>query len=197
MVVSTGETVLRSFFLLLVLLTLAGCGSAPSRVYTPEEIAKLSMIYGYIDMKDAPTSLGNVQLRRMRPVEDAPFYRAGVKEGYFLRINLPDGAYKVTSIGGTRGSTVYTFNMETQGKGDMDREVTRPGAYFAGAWKFKLHKKGLLQQDEFDLEPLASPGEREVLEKLLKLDLGMGTEAETAAWRKRMEQRLAELKRRK
>lgn len=149
-------------------------------------------MFGFIDMSDAPSNLTQVQMKRMRPVVDAPYYDFGVKDGLFYRVEVPNGSYKFTKITGVKWNTVYRYRLEAQGKGDLDREIQRPGLYFVGAWKYKPHKKGWFQQDEFELIPASTPSEREVLEAILAVPVW--DKPAVLPWKKRIEARVADLK---
>lgn len=160
---------LRIAGVLCLFLLLASC-SPPIPKSPPvagAEVERMSMVFGYIDMADAPSNLTQVQMKRMRPLDDKPYYGFGVKDGLFYRIDVPRGAYKFTKITGVKWNTVYNYKLEAQGKGDLDQNVQKPDLYFAGAWNYKPHKKGWFQQDEFELTPASSPSEREVLERIL------------------------------
>ncbi|MGH8727368.1 MAG: hypothetical protein ACREV9_04245 [Burkholderiales bacterium] len=179
-----------------ILLLLSSCASAPppSAPVSEAEAETMSFIYGYLDMKDAPSDVKGVWMQRMRPIEDLPYFGFGVHDGYFYRPNVPNGAYKFTEFRGNGflGSGLFIYSMQGQGKGDLDREINKPSFYFVGAWKYKAHKKGWFEQDEFELLSISAPSERQVLEKILLA--GDWDRPSSRVWRKKVEKRLAELK---
>lgn len=149
-------------FALLAVLALSGCSTPTPRFDKPPE-PNLSLVYGHIDMEDAPTKLSWVALKMVRPVVKEPYYNFWVRDGSFFRANVRQGSYKFESFGG--GNTTYLFPK--QGKGVLDRQIERPGLYYVGSYKFKKISKGLFRSDEFDLVPTDSPSELELLKKIV------------------------------
>lgn len=177
---------------LIVLLALATPTHA-KKGYLKEEPEQpdLSIVFGYFDMEDAPVNVKWVQMKRLRPKTDKPYYGFWVDKGLFYRASVPPGTYKFTSFGGHSNlkNASYTFDFPDQGRGDMDRVIKKQGVYFVGAYRYnKIKKTGMFRPGKFDLEPANSPTERELLLKLLEY-------AKHPAWKRLIDQRLKELSR--
>ncbi|MDH5649024.1 MAG: hypothetical protein OEY67_05145 [Gammaproteobacteria bacterium] len=172
--------------LLTILLATAGCSTTPS--LDEPEGNQPSMIYGHIDMEDAPCKLGWVTMKQMRPKTDKPYYNFWIDEGTFFRINVPPGTYKFDEFGGAPrfGNTIYTFSFPDQGKGEMDRQIKRQGLYYVGSYKYKKIKTRFWQQGKFDLEKTKGPSEKEILQKILPY-------AKHPFWIKKINERLKQL----
>lgn len=178
---------LRTLALLMVsALVLAGC-STSGPLKKPDGPG-LSIVFGYIDMDDAPVNLQWISMKQMQPRSDKPYYNFYVDDGMFYRAHVPPGAYKFWEFGGHSGwkNTSYTFSFPTQGKGDMDRQVTGQGVYFAGCYKYRKVKTGFFKPGEFDLEPMGGSCEKEMLARLEKW-------AADPEWKRLVAARLAEL----
>jgi hypothetical protein len=168
-------------FALLAALALSGCSTPTPKFVKPEE-PNLSLVFGYIDMEEAPTKLKWVALKMVRPVVKEPYYNFWVREGAFFRSHVRQGSYKFEDFGG--GNTRYIF--PSQGKGVMDRQITTPGLYYVGSYKFKKISRGIFRTDEFDLVPTNSPSELELLKKIVGY-------AEDDYWKAMIQRRIREL----
>lgn len=146
---------------LLAALALTSC-STPAPKFEKPTKPGLSLVFGHIDMKDAPTGIRWVDMRRVRPVAEKDVYYFWVVDGTFLRSHVPEGTYKLTQFGGGK----YTYSFPAQGKGDLDRQITKPGVYYVGSYKYKKIPRGLFRDDQFDLIPTDSPSELELLKKI-------------------------------
>lgn len=173
--------------LILAGLFLAGCSSTPELAEPEGE--QPSLVFGHIDMSDAPTDLGWVSMKRMRPLTETPYYGFWVVDGTFFVSNTPPGTYKFVNFGGHSGwkNMNATYSFPGQGKGELDREIQRQGLYYVGSWKYKKIKTGIFQADKFDLVRVNTPTERELLERILPY-------AKHDFWKKAIERRVRELK---
>lgn len=174
--------------LIVAALAASGCGSTPE-ITPPEDKESTSLVFGHLDMSDAPSDLDWVWMKRMRPVTDTPYFSFWTVDGTFFRGNVPPGTYKFTKFGGHSGwkNTTYNYNFPDQGKGELDRQVGSNGLYYVGSWRYKKIKTSFWKPDQFDLERVKSPTERELLERMLPYAKG-------AHWRGMIERRLRELK---
>lgn len=172
----------------LIGLLLAGCASTPE-LTSPEGRNDLSLVFGYVDMSDAPSKLDFVWMKRMRPVEDKPYYSFWTVDGMFFRANVPPGTYKFDKFGGHSGwkNTTYNYRFPEQGKTELDRQIAKPGIYYVGSYRYKEIKTSFWKPDNWDLERVNSPSERELLEKMLPY-------AKHEHWKKLIQNRIAELK---
>jgi hypothetical protein len=171
---------------------LAGCASnEPGRsIDDPTN----SLVFGYVDMADAPTSVDVVRLRQVAPPppDDRAFWRMGVRDGMFYNSYLPSGSYILASLYGSswwRGEYQYNFPRQ-QGGGDTAVRADKPGIYFLGSFKYKSVKTGFLEAAKFDIERVNSPTEAELLQRMLDKD----QELAKSTWGDKIRQRLARLK---
>ncbi len=150
------------------LLVLAGCAS----LELPEqENAQQSLVVGYLDMSDAPASLGWIQAKQLRPQTDAPYFSFAVNNGLFYNSYMEPGVYKLNKFGGQGGifgGTRYEFQFPAQGKGLLDFELKTPGVHYIGAFKYVTVKTGFFEQGKFDIAPADKPTEQEALSRVLK-----------------------------
>lgn len=181
---------LQSYRLLLISLmsaSLAACGSP--KLVAPEGDGE-SLVYGYIDMDEAPTRLDWVSMKRMRPLTKTPYYNFWVVDGVFFRGSVQPGVYKFDQFGGHSGwkNLNASYAFPSQGKGELDREITQPGLYFVGAYSYKKVKTGFFEAGKFDLVSSNKPTEREILQKILPY-------AKHEHWKDMIEKRLREMPR--
>jgi hypothetical protein len=150
--------------------------SACSGAVVPEPIGPNdSIVYGHIDMSDAPVGLQWVSIRQYTPPTDSPYWSAGVRDGTFWQWYLKPGAYGVESFGGSGYNSQYSFNMPRQA-GTMRLIIKEPGIYFLGSYKYKPIKTGFFEQGKYDLEQVKKPTEAEVIQQLLPLVKGTTVE---------------------
>lgn len=153
-------------FLGLLALLVAGCASDP---VDPKD-QSLSLVYGYIDMADAPSSLGWVNIK-LYDGKNTGYLVSGHK-GLFFHIGVEPGPYQVERFGRDAGffsNTDYTYNFGTRGRNESAIKVDKPGVYFMGAYKFIDVPTGWFQQDKFRMERTKTPTERELLTKVLAI----------------------------
>jgi hypothetical protein len=140
-------------------LLLAAC-SSNSPVSSTDE--SLSLVYGYFDMKDAPTKVQWVGLKQYGGKE-AGTYRLGVEDGLFFHVGVEPGSYQVDKFGGSsflRGD--YVYNYGGKGRNSTAVRIQRPGVYFLGAHRY-VSVKG-----KFEMQPAKAPSEKEILQRLVK-----------------------------
>lgn len=160
---------------LLVLLTVivsvgfvAGCGV---RLHNPPDDMR-SLVYGYIDMEDAPTKLGYATIKQVKPKTKKPYWPSGSDgTGLFWHEKLPLGSYQLVAFGGShwfKGS--YHYDIPEYGKNDTAVVIKKTGLYYMGSYKYE--KAGSFFNPKFELIKVNSPSEKAVLEKLLLLSSG-------------------------
>lgn len=166
-------------------LMLSACGG--TRPFKKSIQQEESLVFGYIDMDEAPCSLDWVDMKRLQPKTDKPYYGFAVKDGMFYRTYTPPGVYKFDAFGGSSfiRNANYTFKFP-QGKGEMDREIKKTGIYYVGSYKYVKVKTGFFQPGKFDYERVQRPTEKELLERLLLI-------ADHPEWRGAIRQRIKEL----
>jgi hypothetical protein len=147
------------------LFLLAACAS--SNPVDPNDRTR-SVVYGYIDMEDASSSLGWVYIKDYS-AEDRGF-RAAVDDGVFYHLGIPPGPYQVDSFGRSAtwwSNTNYTYEFGGQGRNQTAVRIKRPGLYFVGAYKYVAVSTGWLEQGKFEMKKVKRPSEREILAKVL------------------------------
>ena len=88
----------------------AGCGGGGHGRSIDD--AGNSLVFGYVDMADAPTKVSGVQIRQVAPPTDKPFWGTDVRDGMFYTAYLPQGSYMLASLYGSsfwRGEHQYNF----------------------------------------------------------------------------------------
>jgi len=172
----------------LMLGLLAGCASSgPTRdINDPTN----SLVFGYIDMDDAPTKVSSAWMVQVAPPSDAPYWGLGVSKGLFYNSYLPPGSYQLSKFGGSgffAGQHEYSFPR--QGNKTALR-ITKPGIYFIGAYKYKKVKTSFFSQGRFAIEKINKPTEAELLKRILEED----SDIRDSAWASKIRARLAQLK---
>jgi hypothetical protein len=155
---------LRSLTVLLVVLV-AGCGG--KSVSGDDET--LSLVYGFFDMKDAPTKLEWVGLKQYAGGTGGT-YTISARDGLFFHVGIEPGSYQIDKFGGAgfiRGEYVYNFGGK--GRNSTAIRIQKPGVYFVGAHRYVNHAgKGIFTPDKFSMEPLKAPSEKEVLQRVIR-----------------------------
>lgn len=144
---------------------ITGCSTAP----VSENDETLSLVFGYFDMNNAPTKAQWVGLKQYGG-KDAGTYRLSVQDGLFFHVGIEPGSYQVDKFGGSsfwRGEYVYNFGGK--GRNATATRLQKPGVYFLGAYRYVNHSgKGFFDPAQFDMEPVKTPTEKELLERVVK-----------------------------
>lgn len=175
-----------ALFFIFVFSSLVFTGCAP-RLYNPVDNSR-ALVYGYIDMEDAPTGLSFVNFKQVLPKTKEPFWHGGTDgKGLFWQEQLPPGTYQLVSFGGSSfwRNANYTYSMPEFEKNETAVKIKGPGMHYVGTYKFK--KEGTFFSPKFDLIKSRAPSEKEVLEKLLPMSAG-------TPWEGRIRNRIRELK---
>lgn len=173
---------------LIALGLLASCASiGPTRdINDPTN----SLVFGYINMDDAPTGVKSAWLRQVAPPSDTPYWGLGVNNGLFYNSYLPLGSYQLSKFSGSGFFTgEHGYNFPRQGN-ETALRITKPGIYFLGSFKYKKVKSGLFEQGKFSIEKINKPTETELLKRILDED----SEIKKSAWDSKIRTRLAQLK---
>ena len=153
---------LKRFSLVVVAASLAACAGVP---VDPNDTSR-SVIFGYIDMDEAPTSVDWVFIQQYDGTSDG--YSVGADKGLFYHLGVTPGPYQVTQFGGSgflAGEVIYNF--PDSGRNETALIVEEPGAYFAGSFGYQKIKTGFFEQKQFDIQPTTSPTEAEILQRVL------------------------------
>jgi hypothetical protein len=148
---------------------LAGCASGGS-VDSKDET--LSLVYGYFDMKDAPTKVEWVSLKQydLQGKQEGA-YQINAKDGLFFHIGIEPGSYQVDKFGGGGGflSTPVEYNFGGKGRNATAVRVQKPGVYFVGVHKYVDRPgKGFFSADKFEMQPAKAPSEKELLRQVIQ-----------------------------
>lgn len=173
----------------LAILSMVGAGCATGwHSITKEDVAQsdVSLVYGYIDMSDAPSPMDYFSVKQTAP-SDGGEYDFGVQNGLFIYQAMPPGTYQLDEFGGTSVSRFLIFTLDSTlhrysfmnpdminpdlgKKSDLSAheefKIDKPGLYYLGSYKFIRLKK---DEDDFDLKPLGNPGEGQVLQMVLEM----------------------------
>ncbi|MGH7255233.1 MAG: hypothetical protein ACREI3_05590, partial [Nitrospirales bacterium] len=133
-----------------------------------------SFVFGYIDMQDADPGLDWVTFQQLAPVAKDPDIPGRARDGIFYLENVALGSYQVYDFGGrgggffAKGNLYATYPVSfpvSRQSGFMRVKVEKPGVYFLGSYKYVSVKGSRFTTSYvYDLEPLKTPTEREVLE---------------------------------
>jgi hypothetical protein len=148
-----------------------------------------SLVFGYIDMGDAPTKVSGASIMQVAPPTDKPYWGMDVRDGLLYTYYLPPGSYQLASISGSsfwRGNHRYSFPR--QGNEQAVR-ITKPGIYFLGSYRYVGVKTGFFEGGKFDIERVDTPTEAELLRRILE-----DKEIKGSAWEAKIRQRLSQLK---
>lgn len=157
--------IIRSWLLIgLLPLVLLGCVTTKVDPNDPTR----SVIFGYIDMSDAPTSVSSVRLKRYDGQDMG--YTVPAYKGVFYHVGVQPGPYQVDTFSGSgffAGDVIYDFGGK--GRNATATIVRDPGVYFMGAHKYSKVKTGFFEQGKFDMKKVARPSEKEILTGVLNL----------------------------
>ncbi len=129
-----------------------------------------SLVFGYIDMSDAPTKVDGAWLQQVSAPTDASYWSMGVENGLFYNPFIQPGTYQLSKFSGTgvmAGPHEYQFPR--QGRNETAVTIDRPGLYFLGSFKYVTAQKGgMFKQGKFSIQPTAEPTEAELLRRMLQ-----------------------------
>lgn len=167
---------------------LSGCGMfGPKRdLNDPSN----SLVIGYIDMDDAPTSISGGWVKQVAPPTEEPYWGLSADDGMLFNSYLPPGSYVLDSVMGSaffKGKHEYGFSQQDAA---VQIRISKPGIYFLGAFKYKTVKTGFFEAGKFNIERISHPTEAELLKRLLENN----REIRNSVWGERIRARLAQLK---
>jgi hypothetical protein len=167
---------------LITLGLLAGCASSgPTRdINDPTN----SLVFGYVDMADAPTSINSAWITQVAPPSDTPYWGLGVSKGLFYNSYLPPGSYQLSKLGGSgffAGQHEYGFPR--QGNRTALR-INKPGIYF-GSLNTR-RRRAVRSSRASSISKINKPTEAELLgassTRTARSGLGLGNKI-ARAWR--------------
>jgi len=160
-------------FMLSMLFFISGCSFSNKSDPISSKDKSLSVIFGYFDMKKAPSWGGVdwVMVKRYKPRK--AYYELATDEGLFYHVGVKKGSYQVDTFGrDTRiySNTKYTYNFGGQGRNETSKIIKKPGVYFLGSYRYKeIDSDSFFKPDNFDMIKTKQPTEKKLLTKLLKI----------------------------
>ena len=139
-----------------------------------------SLIYGYFDMSESPYKLGAVMLTQGERAGIA--YRQSAlrtfEKGLFFMENIPPMDYHIPFF--YAGNYLHSFG----GRKEDVFKIKPSSMVFVGSYKYHDPKKGgIITTKKFEMKPVKSPSEKEVLKMLLE-------QVKDEKWKKRIKKRL-------
>jgi hypothetical protein len=131
-------------------------------------------VYLHIDLSEAPTDIRwfTLQQRTSRGADDTWYYQLSVRDGLLNHIAVNPGTYTFHNFGGiktgflgSQSQWIYEFRGDRRGQPSF--VIDKPGVYFLGSYKLTVRNRGLLADPTFDLQPVSTPPERKVLQRLI------------------------------
>lgn len=178
----------RSFACLTVLaLLLTGCAFSGGGRSIDDPTN--SLVFGFIDMDDAPTDVSYAKLQQVAPKTESGFWTMSAEDGILYNQYLPPGSFQMSRFGGHSfwwGEHVYDF--PTYGRNETAIQIEQPGIYFVGAYAYRDAESGFFESGKFSIELLDDPTEKALLLKIQEMDWVRGTQ-----WQERIRDRLQEL----
>jgi len=155
--------------MLLAAAALGGCAVTADNV-DPND-GRLSVVVGFVDMDQAPSSLQWVSIKAYGPGTDH-FFKTRVEKGVFFHVGVDPGSYQIDKFGGQGGipllsSRPFEYNWGTRGRNATAIRIQQPGVYYLGAYQYVPEKTGIFEPGRFSMRELGRPGEREVLQRAL------------------------------
>ena len=155
-------------FVVLGLIVLPGFAGdeRPINVDNPDN----SLVFGYIDMSEAPTKVKGAWLQQVAPPTESPYWSMGVEKGLFYNTFIQPGSYQLSSFAGSGFmSGSYEYKFPRQGRNETAVRIKKPGVYFLGSYKYvKVRKKSMFKRGKFSIERVSEPTEAELLRRILE-----------------------------
>jgi hypothetical protein len=174
---------------------LASCAGAPGRVAPVAEVPAdkrldpptndaQSLVFGYLDMSDAPTGLGWMEFRQVAPQTDTPFYQMRIHEGVFYMEKFPSGVFVMGEFGGERWDGKHLAYALPRTSPAVRVAIETPGLHFVGAYKYRPTKDAGARGGRFEIDALPAPSQGEVLARILPFARG-------TSWEQRIREQIA------
>ncbi len=156
---------LIGIFAIFIVTVLAGC----THMHNPEQ-PNASLVYGYIDMDEAPTNVDIVTIRQYKPkpIDNKPYRSVDAVSGMFWYDQLVPGSYQLVEFGGSScwKNMAANYSMQDFSQNETALVIAKPGLYYMGAYKYR--KVGGFFSNKFSIDRVDNPSEKEVLQRMLK-----------------------------
>ena len=160
---------------------LAGCAVGGGGETRGIDDPGTSLVFGYIDMAEAPTTISGASIMQVWPPSEKPEWGANARRGLF-HTYIPQGSYQLASVSGSSLSKVsYSYDIQNWD----ELRVHEQGIYFLGSYRYLRTESG-----GFELERMDTPSEAQLLERILQEDGAV----KGSAWEARIRHRLSQLK---
>jgi hypothetical protein len=128
-----------------------------------------SLVFGYIDMSDAPTKVKGAWLEQVAPPTDSPYWSMGIEKGLFYNTFIQPGSYQLSSFAGSSfAKGAYEYKFPRQGQNETRIRIKKPGVYYLGSYRYvKVKKGGMFKRAKFTIERVSEPTEAELLRRIL------------------------------
>ena len=129
-----------------------------------------SLVFGYIDMSDAPTKVQGAWLQQLSPPTDKPYWSMGIEKGLFYNTFIQPGTYQISKFAGSGFMAgAHEYHFPRQGRNKTAVTIEEPGIYFLGAYKYvRVQKGGMFKRAKFSIEPISMPTEADLLRRILE-----------------------------
>lgn len=129
-----------------------------------------SLVFGYIDMSDAPTKVQGAWMQQLSPPTDKPYWSMGIEQGLFYNPFMRPGTYQLSSFSGSGFMAgAHEYNFPRQGRNETAVTIDEPGIYFLGAYKYvRAGKGGMFKRAKFSFERIDHPTEADLLQRILE-----------------------------
>jgi len=128
-----------------------------------------SLVFGYVDMSDAPTKVKGAWMEQVAPPTESPYWSMGIEKGLFYNTFIQPGSYQLSSFAGSsfvKGN--YEYNFSRQGQSKARVRIKKPGIYYIGSYKYvTVQKKSMFKRGKFSIERVSEPSEAELLRRIL------------------------------
>jgi len=163
---------------LILLFSLAASGCANPKYAKEMEDSGRSLIFGYIDTKGSEMYLSRVYLAPNEPGKKKDYMETRLldtDDAFYLE-NVKRGSYRLDALSGIYYSSGMLSTFPESGPGAYTFKIDKPGLYFVGAYKYKIIPISLVKRT-FELVPLTSPTQKDILQKILPYTKGKKWEA--------------------
>jgi hypothetical protein len=139
---------------------------SPIRIDNPDN----SLVFGYIDMSEAPTKVQGAWMQQLSPPTDEPYWSMGIEKGLFYNTFIQPGTYQLSKFAGSGFMAgAHEYHFPRQGRNQTAVIIDEPGIYFIGAFKYvKAKRGGMFKRAKFSIEPISEPDEAELLRRILE-----------------------------
>lgn len=147
-----------ALWIVVIAFLVSGCisNSTPPRSMSQSPKPNSSIVYGYIEMEEAPVALNQVFMQLYTGTKYGREQRGTwfrVENDIFYKENVLPGTYIITGFGGANLKAEYWYELPYKGRGAYIVKVGKtPSVYFAGALKYKPVKKVHFSKGKFRVQ---------------------------------------------